>query len=232
MTLIQPLHNFRDAGTLETPSGELRPGMLMRSAAPLGLLTDIQDFLTIRGIEVIIDLRDEGERSHAPWTGSAARILSMPVFAGELRTLRFDSLEQLYEIMLDRFAPALVAAVGAVADNSNVPLLVHCTAGKDRTGVVVALVQEALGVDRHAVLAHYAVSQDVLGEDYLRDLFRGIDPADLPGADAHRAISSPPTLLATLLAAVDREYGGVEQLLLTHGLTAQQLTRLRGAYIA
>ncbi|WP_104178350.1 tyrosine-protein phosphatase [Cryobacterium sp. Y50] len=232
MTMLHPLHNFRDAGTMNTPAGNLRPGRLMRSAAPLGLLTDIQDFLSAQGIQVIIDLRDEGERVHAPWTGYTGTILSMPVFADELQTLQFDSLEQLYEIMLHRFAPSLVSAVGAVANNSDVPILVHCTAGKDRTGVVVALVHEVLGLDRGAVLAHYALSQDRLGEDYLRDLFRGIDPTDLPGSAAHRAISSPPALLSGLLDAVDREYGSVEQMVLTHGLTREQLAHLRGAYIA
>jgi protein-tyrosine phosphatase len=231
MTLLQPLHNFRDAGTPPTSQGELRTGMLFRSAAPLGVPDDVPEFLAAQGIQVIIDLRDEGEQVYAPWSELAARVVSMPVFAGELKTLQFDSLEQLYGIMLDRFTPSLVAAVGAIADNSDVPVLVHCTAGKDRTGVVVALVQEVLGVERGAVLAHYALSQEMLGEDYLRDLFRGVDPLELPGVAAHRAVSSPPTLLESLLVTIELAYGGVESMLLTHGLTTLQLDRLRAAYI-
>jgi protein-tyrosine phosphatase len=231
MTLLQPLHNFRDAGTPPSSHGELRTGMLLRSAAPLGVPADMPEFLSAQGIEVIIDLRDEGEQLYAPWNEPAVRVISMPVFAGKLKTLQFDSLEQLYTIMLDRFTPSLVAAVGAIADNSDVPVLVHCTAGKDRTGVVVALVQEVLGVERGAVLEHYALSQEMLGESYLRDLFGGVDPLELPGVAAHRAVSSPPTLLESLLVAIDVAHGDVESMLLSHGLTSAQLTRLREAYI-
>jgi protein-tyrosine phosphatase len=230
MKLLHPLHNFRDAGALTTLKNPFRAGMLLRSAAPLGALEEIQGLLDAYAIAAIIDLRDEGERVHAAWAGCTVEVISIPVFAGELRTLRFDSLGELYTIMLARFTPSLVAAVAAISDNSDAPLLVHCTAGKDRTGVVIALVQEVLGINRHAVLAHYAVSQDVLGDDYLRDLFRGISPDDLPGAAAHRAVSSPPELLGGLLEAVDLQYGGAEQMLLNHGLTKQQLDRLRAAY--
>lgn len=227
------LHNFRDAGGLELPGGRVRSRVLFRSAAPLRSGGEADAFVRSRGIRSVIDLRDDAERAVlAPaWRDSGADVVHVPVFENRLRQTRFADLTELYAIMLDEHAAAIAAAVATIAQHADRVTLVHCTAGKDRTGVVIAIVHEVLGVDRGRVLAGYARSQQLLGQAYLDDLFRGRDPATLPGAAAHRAVSSPPELLGGLLEVVDARYGGALGLLRTHGVSDPLIERLRGSLV-
>ena len=66
---------------------------------------------------------------------------------------------ELYEDMVERGGPQLVRAVDTVAEHIvDGPVLVHCVAGKDRTGLVVALIQAAIGVTPESIVAEYALS--------------------------------------------------------------------------
>ena len=223
------LHNFRDTGGLTLPGGQLRRGMLYRSAAPMHRTNEADRHLRELGIRVVVDLRDDAERALLPpaWRGSGALVHAMPVFENMLRDIRFSSLDELYTIMLERHAPALARAFTRIAESAGTPTLVHCTAGKDRTGVLIGLIHEVLGVHRDDTLNSYSLSQGLLGADYLDDLFRNIQPEDLPGGAAHRAVSSPPELLNALFDAIDAQYGGAEAFLLTHGVRIDSIDRLR-----
>ena len=67
----------------------------------------------------------------------------------------------LYEDMVERGGPQLVRAVDTVAEHiAEGPVLVHCVAGKDRTGLVVALIQAAIGVTLESIIAEYALSDE------------------------------------------------------------------------
>lgn len=234
------LHNFRDAGGMSITTAEsrergiLKTGVLYRSAAPMSESQEVDRFIRELGIELVIDLRDDGERevSASAWLGSGARVVSIPIFDNQLRNIRFTDLAELYTVMLANHARALAQAFTIIAEAAGLQTLVHCTAGKDRTGVVIALVQEIVGVPRADVLEHFAQSEQVLGEAFLNDLFRNIDPADLPGAAAHRAISSPPELLDGLLRAIDQDHGGVEAFLLENGASPESIDRLRLQLVA
>ena len=229
------LHNFRDAGGLRIKSTEprerrvLKTGVLYRSAAPMRESEKADRFVRELGIELVIDLRDDGERAVTTpaWVGSGARVATIPIFDNQLQNIQFANLADLYAIMLANHARALALAFTILADFAGRQTLVHCTAGKDRTGVLIALVQEVVGVPRADVLAHFALSQQVLGDEFLRDLFRSIDPANLPGVAAHRAISSPPELLDGLLRSIDEDHGGAEAFLQENGVSPDSIDRLR-----
>ncbi|WP_261164096.1 tyrosine-protein phosphatase [Microbacterium sp. Marseille-Q6965] len=211
------LHNLRDVGGLRARDGVVTTGRLYRSAAPLRDDPGIGDMVRALGIGTVVDLRDPRERELSPavWARAGLHVREVPVFGGRLASIRFDTLGELYEVMIERHIAAVVAAVEAVASAPG-PVLVHCTAGKDRTGVVTALILEALGVAREDVLADFARSEEVLGEAYLRDLFAGVDMSRLPGGAAHRAVSSPPHLLRGALERIDARHGGAEALLREH----------------
>ncbi|WP_119696741.1 tyrosine-protein phosphatase [Microbacterium halotolerans] len=224
------LHNLRDIGGIRIGGGRFADAVLYRSAAPLRDDPSIAAAVHDLGVRSIVDLRDQQERSMSPdvWGAADLRVEHLPVFQDRLRSIRFQTLDELYDIMLGDFAPSVAAAVGAVLTRvSEGPTLVHCTAGKDRTGVVIGIVLDLLGADRADVLSDYELSQSSLGRDYLRDLFGVAGPDDLPGGAAHRATSAPRALLAGALARVSDEFGGAEAFLLAHGVPQPTLDASR-----
>jgi protein-tyrosine phosphatase len=118
-----------------------------------------------------------------------------------------------------------VGALRSIARDEGAAL-VHCAAGKDRTGVVVALALTAAGVRPQAVVADYAATGERV-EAILSRLRRSPtysrDIDSLP-ADAHRA---RPETMAAFLEQMDSRYGGVAQWLAHHGLGASELDMLR-----
>lgn len=236
MTVIEVphLHNLREIGGLPlTGSRRVRSGLVYRSAAPLRDSNAVVPGVRDLGVQRVLDLRDEGERRMAPslWEGSDLEVLHVPVFGGHLRTLRFPDLTTLYEIMIRDHGEALTQAVGAIAQTPDRPTLVHCTAGKDRTGVVIGLLLELLGADRATVLKDFTRSEQLLGPAYLADLFEGIDIEQLPGGAAHRAVSSPRALLEGALEQITAQHGGAEGFVLAHGLEQGDVDRLRAALV-
>lgn len=229
------LHNLRPVGGYATRDGSafVRDDLLWRSAAPLTMREEGSLAIAELGLHTIVDLRDSSEQRRTPgaWEHTALTVCSMPVFDDQLHDIHFDELSDLYRIMVGSFGAQLAAAFSAITANAARGVLFHCTAGKDRTGVLSALVLEVLGVDRTTILADFSLSQERLGDDYLIDLFAGIDVDSLPGIAAHRATASPPELLADTLAYLDREFGGSTGFLLAHGATEDDFARLRAAML-
>lgn len=231
--MVPHLHNLRDIGGPPAGEGVVRRGRIFRSAAPLRDLPDIASGVAALGISHILDLRDTREREMSPrvWQSAALEVHHIPVFGDALGEIRFSGLAELYAIMIEHHAAAVARAAGHIVANGDTPALIHCTAGKDRTGVVVGVLLEVLGVDRAEILADYERSQTLLGDDYLADLFAGVDLASLPGGAAHRATSSPRALLDAALDDISARYGSAEGLLLTHGIAPERIARLRDEMI-
>jgi protein-tyrosine phosphatase len=119
----------------------------------------------------------------------------------------------------------VVGAVRTIALDQGAAV-VHCAAGKDRTGVVVALALTAVGVRPQAVVADYAATGE-RNEAILSRLRRSPtyarDIDNLP-AEAHRA---RPETMTAFLEQMDARYGGVGRWLTEHGLSSEELSRLR-----
>ncbi|MGM7667693.1 tyrosine-protein phosphatase [Microbacterium sp. A93] len=228
------LHNLRPVGGLPTSSGEwVRDDLMWRSAAPFAARAHASDLIAGLGVTCVIDLRDRGERDRTPgaWRHDDLAVREMPVFDDRLRDITFDGLPELYTYMTGDFAPSLVAAFAAIAEQAEQGVLIHCTAGKDRTGMLSAFVLDVLGVDRALILDDFAASQSHLGPEYLADLFADADVENLPGIVAHRATASPPELLADALDALECEYGSIAAFLLAHGVSQAQLESLRAVLV-
>ena len=103
------------------------------------------------------------------------------------------------------------------------PALVHCAAGKDRTGVLVALVLDAVGVERDAVVADYALSAEQVEAMWRRwTAAAGVEMPDDLGPHLPRA-----EVIEAVLARLDEEHGGAAGWLRANGLEADALDRLR-----
>ncbi|MFG1702327.1 tyrosine-protein phosphatase [Nonomuraea sp. M3C6] len=219
-----PLLNLRDVAA-ETA---LRPGVLYRSAQPHTLTP--ADAKLVASLRLIADLRGDDERSPGDWAlalGGAVR--HAPLGAGSssspvaLAALPPDmDLGDLYVALLQHRAAWFAGVIAEIADG--LPALVHCAAGKDRTGVVVALILDLLGVDHEAIVRDYALTAKAL-PDVLLMLDMTL-PSGLPSA----LLEAPESAMRTFLAAL-AERGGAERVLLANGLTPAHAGRLRTALL-
>ena len=168
MTTLPSILNARDIGGMVTSDGGvLRPGVIFRSGSVAAVTPEDLEHLTERiGLKSVIDLRRDEEmsrRGHAlDVEGVVVRNLPLLANQGDsasaIAELSHQSLASLYSGYLDRSASVVVEILGILADDAQLPALIHCTAGKDRTGVVLAILQELLGVGREEIVADYVRS--------------------------------------------------------------------------
>lgn len=225
--------NFRDLGGLPTEDGgRTRSGLLFRSDTLQELTEPDVDVLVHEvGLRLIVDLRAPGEvdtEGLGLLSGSRVRHINLALSSRDERAipdLTADSLVGHYLGYLAVSAAAAVQVFQSLADDG-LPAVVHCAAGKDRTGVMTALLLRALGVPAEAVAQDYARSADAIPEILarLRRLPSYADRIDLLPADVHECSADTMT---EFLAALDAEYGSVPQFLRQAGLDGDLLTRLR-----
>lgn len=250
---IEGTFNFRDIGGSPTSAGELRvgTGKVYRSDG-LAQLTD-RSRVDIRalGIRTVVDLRDVGERSKLPdaLEGLEVEHIELPIFddhffpAKQLSReemakvaeatgmdLSDRSLSKIYDLMIGHFGPRLAKAVDVVAQRCEGGVVFHCSAGKDRTGVVAAFILTLLGVGRHEILEEYAITSQHLSGGFLENIIRNFSDAGISGNLAETATAAPPELMAKILDSIDAQYAksGVESYLLEHGMDPASPDRLRG----
>ena len=229
---VPGITNLRDVGGIPVGTSRVREGMLFRSGNLAHVGPEAQDFLTTR-VARVVDLRDDSEVSAAPSALPGLRTAPIPPFAGSVASFLLGdvSLTGLYRHIVEGGADRVVRVVRILSEGE--PTLVHCTLGKDRTGVSVALALAAVGADRDAIVEDYALTASQLPESRNRAIAKWLEER-LP--IAHDAIAvatqSPAPVMHELLAGIDDEYGSVADYLLAAGLTTQELEALGSALVA
>lgn len=231
-SLISGAMNFRDIGGLPADGRVTRAGVLFRS----GNLAAIDDpgLEALRGLRLrrIVDLRDDEEVRRSPSRTSGEPVLRVPLFARPVDSFFAQSqhLDSLYRSIVDGSAARVVEVVRAVIADQ--PVLVHCTIGKDRTGVTVALALAAAGVDEEAVVADYARSEALLPPERNASVVNRIR-ALLPEATTieELATRSPAPTMRALLDDLTRRFGAPVEFLRAHGLSDDELIELRRVLI-
>ena len=241
--------NVRDLGGLPTEDGRETVGGRLLRADNLQELSpsDVAALVGEIGVTTIVDLRSLAElRSEGPAPLDAVpgvRHVLHPVIpevgsatdaAAEALLIRQDQDKSRfpgdpvcghYLGYLEDRPDQVVSALRSIAHDQGTAL-VHCAAGKDRTGVVVALALTAASVRPQAVIADYAATGDrteaILGRlrrspTYTRDI-------DSLPAESHRP---RPETMAAFLEQMDSRYGGVARWLADHGLSPTDLNLLR-----
>jgi len=233
-SLVSGATNFRDVGGLPAGEGRTRPGVLFRSGNLVGLDDDGVATMRNLGIRRIVDLRDDAEVARSPsrLDDLACEVQRVPLFLGSVASFfaRDLSLEDLYSAIVEESADRVVEAVRAVAAQQ--PVLVHCTVGKDRTGVTVALALAAAGVDREAVIADYARTESMLSPErnaHVLKSIRAVYPDNVHAEDL--ATRSPAPVMRALLDRLDRAYGSPAGYLRAHGMTDDELDALRAVLV-
>ncbi|WP_243076888.1 tyrosine-protein phosphatase [Microbacterium sp. SS28] len=233
--LVPGAVNLRDVGGLPAGTGRTRSGVLFRS----GNLAQLDEAgvaaLGGLGLRRIIDLRADDEVRWAPSRLGDLAITTQraPLFLGSVESFFADdiALPEMYRLLVEESSDGVVAVVrGILADQ---PVLVHCTVGKDRTGVTVALALAAAGVDEEAVVADYARTEGLLPQwrnERVVARLRAMHPESVHLEDL--ATRSPAPVMAGLLAGVAERYGSVADYLRAHGLGDDEIAELRRVLVS
>lgn len=173
--------NTRDIGGYQTTDMRtLRWGQIIRSDNLSRLTADDFKKLEDMGLKTVIDLRTEKEHDESPtiWQGDhPPRFFHFPIGDAKdrwfitqremMKKNRFTEEQALshmvagYRMFADEGKSSYQKMMEVVLDESNWPVLIHCSAGKDRSGIAVALIMEALGVDRETIMQEYLLTNDV-----------------------------------------------------------------------
>jgi len=229
--LVPGALNFRDIGGLPAGSGVTRSGVLFRSGNLAGLGEDGRDALAELGIRRVVDLRADDEVAYEPsrTAGLGIETVRVPLFLGSVASffVADRSLEEMYRALVDDSGARLADVARSVLVDGQ-PVLIHCTVGKDRTGVSVALLLAAIGVEEEAVIADYARTERMLPpERNARVLayLRGVHPRARFLEDL--ATKSPASAMRELLRDVRERHGSAAEYLRAHGVVETELNDLR-----
>jgi protein-tyrosine phosphatase len=225
------------------------PGALLRSDNLQSLSPrDVRTLVDEQGLELVVDLRTDVEvaregpgpladepavriehRSLYPDSGGNTDINADTVLPWGIDAVPEDAGEspvvRSYLSYLRRRPDSIAGAVRGIA-RAQGGVLVHCAAGKDRTGVVVALALEAAGVDRATIVADYMVTTErieaiverLANTDTYRHNVGGADPRDL---------APVPGTIERVLELVDERHGGARSWLAQGGVGGDDFARLR-----
>jgi protein-tyrosine phosphatase len=228
--------NVRDLGGFHTCDGRrTRRGALVRMDNP-GHLTDegIRAMLDY-GVATVIDLRYPAEITHYPQLIEAVKsalgapiIVSIPLLdegnrAEEDATFA-RSRDEWHEYVLDRRGETMVEVLRGIAHARPGAVAYHCAAGKDRTGIVSALLLDLAGVSRDEIVQDYAVSEEWLRprtEQWLQPL------DETQRAFARGLMRTAPEFMLHMLGYLDARYGGATSYLRQIGLSDAEIKALR-----
>jgi protein tyrosine/serine phosphatase len=245
---LEGVHNFRDYGGYATAGGgRLRSGWLYRSGQHVGATAADLERIAGLNLAAVIDMRSDREREVAPCArpeGFGARVL----FVGDREVEAAPHIAAADKVndpdtaarrMVESYAgmafrPAFRKVINhyftALAEADG-PVLIHCMAGKDRTGMAVALLHRALGVAREDWLADYLLTnitgnveaRIAAGAVHVREAFG----RELDDATVRVLMTVRPEFIDSGLAAIDAQHGGVASYLASCGIDAALLSRLR-----
>lgn len=217
--------NVRDLGGLPTADGHVtRGGALIRA--------DNLDRLTPAGIVAlhtarvgrIVDVRSAWECERFPSAFTNTPIWrNSPISDPDAPDLSDCSLAEQFVWVLDHGPDLIASALAEIADAPDGPVLVHCHAGKDRTGLIVAVALDLVGVSRVAIAADYVVVGDSTIDV---GTLVGTTDTGKPELEAPREAT-----IRCVLDHLDQTYGGVADYLRGGGLTATQQGAIRARLI-
>ena len=228
---LEGAYNVRDVGGYLTNDGRMtRWRRLLRADGMHRLTAESQQALLETGLRTIIDLRRPREAEHQPnvfATATTVRYLHRPLYQVVVGDEDERTLGEIYRWIVDECQLQIAAVIGLLTEPDALPGLVHCTAGKDRTGVIIALLLGAVGVPHDQIVADYAVSAANLRGEFTEETRRRVAEAGLDWAKYERLLISPEEFMHDLLAHLDGQYGGVEGYLRQIGVDGEQLATLR-----
>jgi protein tyrosine/serine phosphatase len=221
------ISNFRDIGGCKAAGGFVRTGVLYRSASLANLTDAGTEHLTKLGIRTVIDMRraEEVATYGRIVDATGRRYVNVPPTHGRWDEPPYDEAAGPARYLADRYvelardgANEYAVIMRMIADDGNAPLVVHCFAGKDRTGVLIALTLALLGVADADIATDYARSDE---------WSRTAAPPGIPG----HWLVAPPEAILLFLDDVRETYGDLHGYATSAGLAEADVAALREALV-
>jgi len=234
---IDGLVNARDLGGLVTKDGRrIREGVVVRSDNPRGLTETGQvELMQQIGPRTVLDLRMEIESTHDGYVlkDSTVTVKNLPmtplsgVNQAQIDAGAYDNLIDDYIGQIDVNGDSIAEALRHIADEDAHPVIVHCTAGKDRTGVVTAMLLDILGVAHEDIAADYHLTnanmEPIIERVRNAPVYKENGLAYAP----QWIFDAQPETMIAFLARMTEIYGGAEQWALQRGITPAQIASIR-----
>ena len=250
--------NTRDIGGYPTADGRaIRWRQIIRSdylarLTPAGFQT-----LEELGVKTVVDLRTVRENEKAPtvWLGEhPPQIFHFPI--GDSHNAWFNAQRKMmkknnfteeeavahviagYGMIAEEGPPSLRNLMELVREPSNWPILIHCSAGKDRAGVAAALILEAVGVDRDTIMQDYLLSNEVGRAEEKAALLSSESKRTRTGSKLGRGpspgawfpfVGVQPDMLQEFYSSVDEQYGSMDAFLTDLGVDQEARKSLAAA---
>ncbi|MCP5098208.1 MAG: tyrosine-protein phosphatase [Chloroflexi bacterium] len=215
-------YNIRDLGGYATHyNNETRWGAFVRADNLARLSLEGQAALIAYGVRTIIDLRSAYELDIDPppfaltsGLDGYPHYLNLPMLdeddvEGMELLNQMQSLFEMYCLIVDRFKSNIVQIMHAIAEAADGTILFHCHSGRDRTGLIAALLLSMAGADAATIAQDYAISST-----YIQPTFE-------------KTLTEQPKIMVDLLAHLETKYGGTRTYLLKSGMSKQELTHIQ-----
>ena len=248
LLVLEGAINFRDLGGYRTADGRrVKWGRVFRSGA-LTSLTD-SDLITLQQLDLrqVLDLRTTGESLSAPdRLPEGAAYVPLPVRSETGTLAQFYALWRYYNrldklllqtytrTILEQNASLFGEVFRRLAQDGGTPAVVHCTAGKDRTGILSALLLGTLGVPESTIIADYSLTNRYFEpiSSAIKAQMQALDRIGLSADDMHPLLLANPETMKAALAYVNRRYDSIEAYLQQRaGVDEATLARLRGSLL-
>jgi protein-tyrosine phosphatase len=250
---FEGLSNFRDIGGLKTEEGRrVKTGILFRSDRLSGLTSrDLKKMYKLN-IKLICDLRTPKELKKNPNQNSFSntKVVNIPIYHNEQelshwRLFKFifgrtgaDEFEyfikEYYKGIAFKNTEKIKQVITLIADRNNVPALIHCNVGRDRTGFISAIIQLLLGVPRKKVIEDYLLTNIAFEQRILRFVkyIRRLSLFQVSEKRLQYILQARSEHLEEIIDRIAERYGNVEDYLTKGcGLDPQCLDRLRNLLI-
>jgi len=234
---LEGTYNLRDMGGYPTLDGRaIRWRTFFRSDSLHRLPLVAQTALMGYGVRTVIDLRRSDEVQVAPnvFAGSPDMVyhhVSLLTDTPPIRRQAPRPLTDTYRVILDQRQEQLRQALATLATPGGLPAVVHCTAGKDRTGLIVALVLGLAGVSTATIVEDYALSAHYLVGPYLEEARQRAEKNGVSWEWFQHQVICPPEFMHTALQYLDERYGGIAAYVHAIGLSDTQCIRLQEALV-
>ena len=243
--------NFRDLGGLPIATGgSTRMGVLFRSDS-LAMLTDrdLEFLVTTIGLRRVVDLRSGPEierHGQSDLEACGVEIIHQPIVDetrgpkskdrpdGQTPAVALSEaqmpLDRIYLYMLETFPQRFADAIKALSDPERQPVVFHCAAGKDRTGLIGAIVLELCGVSRDLIIHDFLLTNDRMETMIERHRASSEVEGKEAEIEAQTLFPTEETLI-NLFTEFEARHGGAESYLLAAGMDPAVIASLRSALV-
>lgn len=242
--------NWRDLGGYPTADGRVTKwGCVFRSDG-LDQLTDADlEVIAALGIKLVVDFRVDREvgespsrlpdhpdlrRQRLPIGGEEVegRTVIETILAGEVRSYTIEQMASVYERLLEDFAASFGQVMHDASDPANHPMVFHCTAGKDRTGLMAMLLLGALGVADDDIVADYELTTRYRSSKRIEVLRPELEKHGVDVEAVRPFLTAQAPVMSATLKRLRADYGSIDGFLRARaGVEDATLARLRAVLL-